>query len=119
MSKWTTIIPALAMALAVPIQAAEVDSTQLIRLCRYSLTDAKKTTVELADTLQCLRYIEGFVAGASIVSGPRQFCIPNGVTLIQQVTAYITWADKHPDMWSLPRHVTLPKAFAEAFPCQK
>ena len=39
---------------------------------------------ENADALQCLSYINGFVAGASIVAGPRPFCIPATATLVRK-----------------------------------
>ena len=52
-------------------KAAEVGSTELIRQCKYP-RQGKRTIGKNADALQCLRYVEGFVAGASIVAGPRR-----------------------------------------------
>src|SRR6476620_7524906 len=74
---------------------------------------------ENADALQCLSYINGFVAGASIVAGPRPFCIPTTVTLVQEADAYLAWAGKHADMLTQPTYVTLQRALADAFPCPK
>ena len=39
--------------------------------------------------------------------------------LIQEVDAYLAWADKHAGMVTLPRYVTLQRALADAFPCPK
>ena len=118
MPKGVAIVLALALASAVPLQAAEVGSTELIRQCKYPRL-GKRTIDENAGALQCLRYVEGFVAGASIVAGARPFCIPTSATLIQEVDAYLAWADKHADMVTQPRYVTLQRALADAFPCPK
>ena len=69
------VVLALALASAAPLQAAEVGSTELIRQCKYP-RQGKRTIGENADALQCLRYVEGFVAGASIVAGPRRSARP-------------------------------------------
>ena len=79
----------------------------------------KRSIDENADALQCLSYINGFVAGASIVAGPRPFCIPATATLVQEADAYLAWAGKHADMLTQPTYVTLQRALAEAFPCPK
>jgi hypothetical protein len=70
MPKWAPIVLALALASATPLEAAEVGSTELVRQCKYP-RQGKRTIDENADALQCLSYIDGFVAGASIVAGPR------------------------------------------------
>ncbi len=67
------VVLALALASAAPLKAAEVGSTELIRQCKYP-RQGKRTIGENADALQCPRYVEGFVAGASIVAGPRPSC---------------------------------------------
>jgi hypothetical protein len=118
MPKWAPIVLALALASAAPLEAAEVGSTELVRQCKYP-RQGKRTIDENADALQCLSYIDGFVAGASIVAGPRPFCIPTATTLVQEADAYLAWAGKHADMLAQPRYVTLQRAFGEAFPCPK
>jgi hypothetical protein len=118
MTKWAAIVLALALASAAPLQAAEGGSTELIRQCKYP-RQGKRTIDENADALQCLSFIDGFVAGASIVAGPRPFCIPTAATLSQEVDAYLAWAGKHADMLTQPRYVTLQRALGEAFPCPK
>ena len=77
---------------------------------------SKRSIDENADALQCLSYINGFVAGASIVGGPRPFCIPTTATLVQEADAYLAWAGKHADMLMQPTYVTLQRPCAEAFP---
>ena len=118
MPKGGAVVLALALVWAAPLQAAEVGSTDLIRQCKYP-RQGKRTIDENADALQCLRFVEGFVAGASIVAGPRPLCIPTSATLIQEVDAYLAWADKHANMVTQPRYVTLQRALADAFPCPK
>jgi hypothetical protein len=39
--------------------------------------------------------------------------------LIQEVDAYLAWAEKHADMVTQPPYVTLQRALADAFPCPK
>jgi hypothetical protein len=118
MSKWAPIVLALALASAAPLEAADVGSTELVRQCKYP-RQGKRTIDENADALQCLSYIDGFVAGASIVAGPRPFCIPATMTLVQEADAYLAWAGKHADTLTQPRYVSLQRAFGEAFPCPK
>jgi hypothetical protein len=97
---------------------ADTGSSELIRKCRFP-RDAQRSIEENVGAAECMRYIDGFIAGVSIVKGPRPFCIPSATTLGQEAAAYLAWADKHPEAWSQPRYVTLPKALAEAFPCGK
>ena len=88
MPKWAAIMLAFVLASAPPLQAAEVGSTELVRQCKYP-RQGKRSIDENADALQCLSYINGFVAGASIVGraaavlhpnhghpGPRSRCLP-------------------------------------------
>ena len=91
MPKWAAIILAFVLASALPLQAAEVGSTELVRQCKYP-RQGKRSIDENADALQCLSYINGFVAGASIVAGPRPFCIPTTATLVQEADAYLAWS---------------------------
>lgn len=63
------VVLASALASAAPLKAAEVGSTDLIRQCKYP-RQGKRTIGENAAALQRPRYVEGFVAGASIVAGP-------------------------------------------------
>ena len=70
MRKWASIVLAFALASAAPLEAADIGSTELVRQCKYP-RQGKRTIDENADALQCLSYIDGFVAGASIVAGPR------------------------------------------------
>jgi hypothetical protein len=65
MPKWAPVVLALALASAASLEAAEVGSTELVRQCKYP-RQGKRTIDENADALQCLSYIDGFVAGASI-----------------------------------------------------
>ena len=118
MLKWAAIMLAFVLASAPPVQAAEVGSTELVRQCKYP-RQGKRSIDEHADALQCLSYINGFVAGASIVAGPRPFCIPATATLVQEADAYLAWAGKHADMLTKPTYVTLQRALVEAFPCPK
>jgi len=118
MPKWVPIVLAFALASAAPLEAADIGSTELVRQCKYP-RQGKRTIDENADALQCLSYIDGFVAGASIVAGPRPFCIPTTTTLVQEADAYLAWAGKHADTLTQPRYVTLQRAFGEAFPCPK
>ena len=118
MPRWVATVLAVALASAAPLEAAEDGSAELIRQCKNP-RQGKRSIDENADALQCLRFIEGFVAGASIGSGPRPFCIPTATTLVQEVDAYLVWAGKHPDMLTQPRYVTLQRALGEAFPCPK
>ena len=118
MPKWAAIILAFMLASAPTLQAAEVGSTEFVRQCKYP-RPGKRSIDENADALQCLSYINGFVAGASIVAGPRPFCIPATATLVQEADAYLAWAGKHADMLTQPTYVTLQRALAEAFPCPK
>src|SRR4029079_3210027 len=118
MPKWAAIILAFGLTSATPLQAAEVGSTDLVRQCKYP-RQGKRSIDEHADALQCLSYINGFVAGASIVAGPRPFCNPTTTTLVQEADAYLAWAGKHADMLTQPTYVTLQWALAEAFPCAK
>jgi len=101
MPKWVPIVLALALASAAPLEAADVGSTELVRQCKYP-RQGKRTIDENADALQCLSYIDGFVAGASIVAGPRPFCIPATTTLVQEADAYLAWAGKHADTLTQP-----------------
>jgi hypothetical protein len=88
MPKWAPVVLALALASAAPLEAADVGSTELVRQCKYP-RQGKRTIDENADALQCLSYIDGFVAGASIVAEPRPFCIPTTTTLVQEADAEI------------------------------
>ena len=81
---------AFVLASAPPLQAADVGSTELGRQCKYP-RQGKRSIDENADALQCLSYINGFVAGASIVAGPRPFCIPTTATQVQEADAYLAW----------------------------
>jgi len=72
MPKWAAIMLAFVLASPPPLQAAEGGSTELVRQCKYP-RQGKRSIDENADALQCLSYINGFVAGASIVAGPRRF----------------------------------------------
>ena len=117
MPKWAAITLAFVLASAPPLQAAEVGSTELVRQCKYP-RQGKRSIDENADALQCLSYINGFLAGASIVAGPRPFCIPATATLVQEADAYLAWAGKHADMLTQPTYVTLQRALAEAFPAR-
>ena len=103
MLKWAAIMLAFVLASAPPVQAAEVGSTELVRQCKYP-RQGKRSIDEHADALQCLSYINGFVAGASIVAGPRPFCIPATATLVQEADAYLAWAGKHADMLTQPTY---------------
>jgi hypothetical protein len=38
---------------------------------------------------------------------------------ICDLDAYLAWADKHAEMVTQPRYVTLQRALADAFPCPK
>ena len=61
MPKWAAIMLAFVLASAPPLQAAEVGSTELVRQCKYP-RQGKRSIDENADALQCLSYINGFVA---------------------------------------------------------
>ena len=63
---------------------------------------------------QCLRYVEGFVAG-SLTQNARPFCIPNATKIIDEVNSYVSWMDKHQDTLSQPKHVTLLSALRETY----
>jgi hypothetical protein len=120
MSKWSITVAALVVAFAVSAQAADPGSKELVDQCRSAQSEAKTTDIKkLTDSMQCLRYIEGFLAGASMMQGPRQFCAPTGTTLIQEVNVYVSWMDKHPDTWTQLKQVTVLNALTESFPCQK
>ena len=118
MPKWAAIILAFVLASAPALHGAEVGSAEFVRQCKYP-RQGKRSIDENADALQCLSYINGFVAGASIVAGPRPFCVPTTATLVQEADAYLAWAGKHADMLTQPANVTLQRALAEAFPCPK
>jgi Rap1a immunity proteins len=120
---WPCAQPSLLQAL--PLQAAlaqpaqEQGSAELVRQCKLAQRDAKKikNAKDLFDSAQCLRYIEGFVAGASTQSA-RPFCVPNATRIVDEVNSYVTWMDKHQETLSQPKHVTLLRALRETYPCR-
>jgi hypothetical protein len=122
----TTLIAAsIVLPLLLPLQAAlaqpaqEQGSAELVRQCKLAQRDAKtiKNAKDLFDSAQCLRYIEGFVAGASTQSA-RPFCVPNATRIVDEVNSYVTWMDKHQETLSQPKHVTLLSALRETYPCR-
>ena len=120
----TTFIAASAvLSLLLPLQAARAQdpgSSELVRQCKLAQRDAKtmNNVKDLSDSIQCLRYIEGFVAGASAMQNARPFCVPATARLADEVNSYVTWMDKHPETLSQPKHVTLLSARREAWPCR-
>ena len=77
----------------------DTGSSELVRQCRLAQSDAKTMTniKDLSDASQCIRYIEGFVAGASLVQNTKPFCVPNTTRIIDEVNSYVTWMDKNKD----------------------
>jgi hypothetical protein len=123
----TTFIAASAvLSLLLPLEAAQVQaaqesgSSELVRQCKAAQGDAKmmKNVKDLSDSLQCLRYIEGFVAGASTMQNARPFCVLNATKIVDEVRSYITWMEKHQETLSQPKHVTLLRALRETYPCR-
>jgi hypothetical protein len=53
------------------------------------------------------------------IAAPESWRAGAFATLIQEVDAYLAWAEKHADMVTQPRYVTLQRALADAFPCPK
>jgi hypothetical protein len=123
----TTVIAAsTVLSLLLPFEAAvaqaapdQGSSSELVRHCKVAQRDAKTLTSakDLFDSAQCMRYIEGFVAGAS-TQNARPFCVPQGTRIVDEVNSYVTWMDKHQDTLSQPKHVTLLSALREAYPCR-
>ena len=121
----TFIAASAALSLLLPFEAAlaqaapDQGSSELVRHCKVAQRDAKtlNNAKDLFDSAQCLRYIEGFVAGAS-TQNARPFCVPQGTRIVDEVNAYVTWMDKHQDTLSQPKHVTLLSALRETYPCR-
>ena len=112
----------LLLALMLQGQALnEAGSSELVRQCKLAQGEAKtmQDTTKLSDALQCMRYIEGFVAGVSTAQQARPFCVPNTTRMIEEVNSFVRWMDKHTDTWNQPKHVTLLKALGESYPCPK
>jgi hypothetical protein len=117
-----TALGTVVLALTLQGQAPnESGSSELVRQCKLAQGQAKsiQDVTKLADVLQCMRYIEGFVAGVSTARETRPFCVPNTIRIIEEVNSYVSWMDKHPDTWRQPRHITLLNALVETYPCQK
>ncbi len=95
-------------------------SSEFVRQCRLAQGDARKmnNAKDLSDSAQCMRYIEGFVAGASTVQASRPFCVPNATKILDEVNSYVSWMDKNKDTLSQPKHVTLLRALRESYPCR-
>ena len=100
--------------------AQDAGSSELVRQCRLAQSDAKTLTnvKDLSDSAQCLRYIEGFVAGASTVQNTKPFCVPNATRIIDEVNSYVTWMDKNKEILNQPKQVTLLRALRESYPCR-
>jgi hypothetical protein len=123
----TTLIAATAvLPLLLPLEAARAQtaqdpgSSELVRQCKLAQGDAKmmNNVKDLSDSLQCLRYIEGFVAGASATQNARPFCVLNTTRIVDEVSSYVAWMDKHQETLSQPKHVTLLRALRETYPCR-
>ena len=100
--------------------AQDSGSSELVRQCRLAQGDAKtmNNAKDLSDSAQCMRYIEGFVAGVSTVQATRPFCVPNATRILDEVNSYVAWMDKNKDTLSQPKHVTLLRALRESYPCR-
>jgi Rap1a immunity proteins len=77
---------------------------------------------EQADIQACLGFIEGFVWGhawAAWRSGTDMwFCLPQGFSGRQGVSAVIDYLDAHPDRLSEDSHLLVFLALTAAYPCK-
>jgi hypothetical protein len=101
-----------------PKREANKGTAELVSLCRGTIRDASGKDREPLASLQCLRYIEGFKDGLALIKGEPKFCAP-GVSLGDQVIAFLRWADDQKTPLDQTKDLTLIKFFSETYPCKK
>ena len=97
-------------------------SEQFIEQCRLfvvSERDLPGTARASYSMGHCAGYLMGYLETHAYVAQDRSVCFPDGMSVAQAVKIYMTWADKNPTMWHLPRQATVNIALKSAFPCRK
>lgn len=110
--------------------ASELDkdrSDMFANSCRKALdVDGGKSSPTFDDAISiagCYGYIEGFINGhnmtADHVGNAKQFCIPDGVALIQLARLVVKSSDDRPDIGHHPRETLVEYALKSTWPCDE
>ena len=85
-------------------------------------TAAGEPNASTAEYLLCLGYLQAVVDTDATLAewneGPRQACIPKGVTSSSLRQTFLTWLDQRPDHLRFSAASLALAAFSEAWPCQ-
>jgi hypothetical protein len=116
------VAPYLAYALLGAFPADAQGSQQLIEQCRLYVVNERDLpgTARASYNLGfCAGYLTSYLETQAYVAPDRSACLPDGMSVGQVVKIYMTWADKNPAMWHLPRQATVDIALKSAFGCRK
>jgi hypothetical protein len=118
------LIPLLALVLLrqTAIANSDPDDTGavLVQNCRATIRvlDQRDSNneVEIAKSLECIRYIEGFIDGVNILN--RRVCV-QGASKGTVARVYVAFMEKNPKYFDRPREVGLALALIDGYSCTK